>query len=307
MKEITRVHLAKVAYDVELDAKRQLERYLEALGDQTDQEVMTDIESRMVELLAERGVMAGGVITTEDVSSIKTRLGAPEDFAETHDNKASAEGEPGEDEKRLYRDTDNAIVGGVLSGLSRYFSLDPVVVRLIFFLLVLITHGAAVVLYLVLWFIVPAARTAGQKLQMSGKPITAASIREFSTREFTNERLATIRRVASYGIGIMMIVMMAVALMVTVAFGLRFSTINEPSGLLSSIALTLSGLLATLFCGLMAHTFLRQRFTAQRGNELALIAVVGLVSFAVFVALNLSSMSGAVFDAPVRDTIPGLL
>ena len=54
MKEITRIHLAKVAYDIELDAKHDLEKYIDALGKHTDSDVMIDIESRMVELLAER-------------------------------------------------------------------------------------------------------------------------------------------------------------------------------------------------------------------------------------------------------------
>ena len=69
MKEITRIHLAKTAFSVEIDAKKSLERYLNSIQKNmhADAEAMKEIEARMVEILAERGVMKEGVISDDDV------------------------------------------------------------------------------------------------------------------------------------------------------------------------------------------------------------------------------------------------
>ena len=69
MKEITRIHLAKTAFSVEIDAKKSLEKYLNSIQKNmhADAEAMKEIEARMVEILAERGVMKEGVISDDDV------------------------------------------------------------------------------------------------------------------------------------------------------------------------------------------------------------------------------------------------
>ena len=63
MKEITRIHLAKTAFSVEIDAKKSLEKYLNSIQKNmhADAEAMKEIEARMVEILAERGVMKEGL------------------------------------------------------------------------------------------------------------------------------------------------------------------------------------------------------------------------------------------------------
>lgn len=89
MNEITRIHLAKVPYDIEVGAKKDLEGYLKVLElYASDEELLNDIEIRITELLAERGVSEGGVITKKDVAAVRKKLGEPEDFAdETADAK----------------------------------------------------------------------------------------------------------------------------------------------------------------------------------------------------------------------------
>jgi translation elongation factor EF-Tu-like GTPase len=78
MKEITRIHIAKNPYDIEIDAKKALQKYINRLESYTDDaELLEDVEIRVTELLAERGIDANGVITSEDVTAIRTQLGEP--------------------------------------------------------------------------------------------------------------------------------------------------------------------------------------------------------------------------------------
>jgi len=296
MKEITRIHIAKVAYDIEIDAKKDLEHYIAELAKHTDEEVMQDIEARIVELLAENKVVAGGVITKTDVSKVRDQLGEPADFADG--DKASVPpvaDEAPEVDKRLYRDVDNALLGGVLSGVAAYIQLDPTVVRLLFVILVLISHGSAIIVYALMWFIVPPARTAGQKLQMQGKPITAASIREFSEREFTNERVAAIRTGAIIiaGLG-----MLACALMATVAtLIVMLHSLQQFDGSLLSVSmnglLMLGGILVTAFFGLLADTLFRRNFDERRLKNIALFGMTILLCGAAMIALRLT-LGGAI-------------
>ena len=81
MKEITRIHIAKTAYDIELAAKKAIEKYITALERYADDpELLGDIEIRITELLKERGVQAGGVITADDVAAVRAQLGEPSEF-----------------------------------------------------------------------------------------------------------------------------------------------------------------------------------------------------------------------------------
>lgn len=120
MKEITRVHIAKQPYDIEVEAKKDLEKYMKKLELYAgDEEILADIEIRITELLAEAGVEKGGVITSAEVASVRERLGEPEEFAS--ENQAVVEDEPAQRPmKRLFRDMDGALLGGVLKGVAHF-------------------------------------------------------------------------------------------------------------------------------------------------------------------------------------------
>lgn len=77
--------------------------------------------------------------------------------------------------KKLYRSQENKVIGGVARGLAAYFGTDVAVIRILFVLL-LIPGGAGLIIYLVLWFITPTAKTVTQKMQMEGTPITLSNI-----------------------------------------------------------------------------------------------------------------------------------
>lgn len=179
MNEITRIHLAKVAYDIEVSAKKHLQKYIKELEEHVSGvDVLTDIEIRMTELLSERRVKAGGVITNDDVAAVRKQLGEPYEFAEEDGDIAvgPVETDP-KHKRRFFRDTHGAILGGVLSGIALYAKVDALWVRIGFILILIGSFGFAFFGYLIMWAIVPPAKSATDRLRQAGKPVTIASIR----------------------------------------------------------------------------------------------------------------------------------
>ena len=130
-------------------------------------------------------------------------MGSAEDISESTD--ADLEPEAPRIPRRLYRDTENAKLGGVCAGIGRYFNLDPVWVRLALFLPLLLAcfgsvpflrwfsplfgnlFGIFLICYFIMWFAVPAARSARQKLEMNGEKITAQAIGETTAAAANND------------------------------------------------------------------------------------------------------------------------
>ena len=120
MKEITRIHIARTPYSAEVDAKKALEEYLAAIKKSlsADDDAMREIEARIVEILAGRGIASEGVITHKEIEAVEAQLGAPSDFAdedaaETFDDQAN-----NASERRLMRDTSRGVLGGVCAGIA---------------------------------------------------------------------------------------------------------------------------------------------------------------------------------------------
>ena len=165
MKEITRIHLAKTPFSVEVDAKKSLEKYLNLIQKNmhAEPEAMREIEARMVELLAERGVAKDGVIGNDDVLAVQKQMGEPRDFSDD-DEAVETDDEPERSEcseRRLMRDTEHALIGGVCAGIAAYWGTNPLWIRLLFIFSPFITFGAAVLIYIVMWLSVPEARQGG--------------------------------------------------------------------------------------------------------------------------------------------------
>ena len=192
MNEITKIHLARVSYDIDVSAKKELEKYLSAVRKSLGEEIdaMEDIEIRMTEILATRGVVKDSVITENDIKAIKEQLGAPADFS-GDDGSSKKTGEDWRDNvftrgkdgekttKKFYRDTDNAMLGGVIAGLAAYTGWDVTVLRILFAIFTIFPGwGSPILIYLVLWAVVPAAETASEKLEMRGEPVDIESIKE---------------------------------------------------------------------------------------------------------------------------------
>jgi phage shock protein PspC (stress-responsive transcriptional regulator) len=181
MHEIRKIHLGRQAFTIAADAYKELQDYLHAIEDQVeDPEVVHEVESRMAELLSERGISQDKVVLTSDITFLRDQLGKPEDFTEEADQPTgkSAAATP---TKRFFRDTENAMVAGVSAGLAQYFGIDPLIIRLLF-ILGAFAGGWGIILYLILWLLVPEAKTPSERLQMAGKPITVNSLKEVVVR-----------------------------------------------------------------------------------------------------------------------------
>lgn len=198
MNEITRIHLARTPYEIDIEAKKALERYTKdikaSLGDDID--IYDDIEIRMTEILADRGVHASSVITLDDIDAIKSQLGEPSDFASNQSVDEDSErwqdnfftrGKDSKDStatKRYYRDEEHALLGGVIAGLAAYTGWDVTLLRILFVVLVIVpSFGTMIILYIAIWIIAPAAKTTSEKLEMRGEPVNLESIKE-SAKKF---------------------------------------------------------------------------------------------------------------------------
>ncbi len=209
MKEVIKCSIAGVAFTLDTDAYDTLRRYLDTLNDTyrttpDGPEIVADIEARIAELIltAQDG---SRVVDLPLVRNIIAQLGTPEDISGRWESPA--DGTP-RIPRRFYRDTANARLGGVCSGVGRYFDIDPVWIRLAFFLPLLCSFFGWIplvgwtgpimgnlffiftVCYCVAWFVVPAARSPRQKLEMNGERITAQSIRETAAASNDADRKA---------------------------------------------------------------------------------------------------------------------
>lgn len=197
MKEVIKCSIAGVAFT--LDTLNDTYRTTP-----DGPEIVADIEARIAELIltAQDG---SRVVDLPLVRNIIAQLGTPEDISGR--GESPADGTP-RIPRRFYRDTANARLGGVCSGVGRYFDIDPVWIRLAFFLPLLCSFFGWIplvgwtgpimgnlffiftVCYCVAWFVVPAARSPRQKLEMNGERITAQSIRETAAASNDADRKA---------------------------------------------------------------------------------------------------------------------
>ncbi|MFN8240209.1 MAG: PspC domain-containing protein, partial [Bacteroidales bacterium] len=124
------------------------------------------------------------VISLEDVRDAISVLGTPEDIDENDTLSAKEKfSRPGY--HRMYRDADNRILGGVCAGMSAYWNFEVWAIRIIFLVLAL-AAGIGVLTYLVLWIVLPEAKTTAQKIEMKGEPVNIHNIKESVRKEFEN-------------------------------------------------------------------------------------------------------------------------
>lgn len=197
MKKTFTINISGSIFHIDDDAFEKLQKYLHMLNKHFNaavegQEILQDIEARISELFLEKTNNKVEVITNLMVDEVIARMGNPEDFMDQEEEEPSktkaATEQPEAEQKirrRLYRDGDNRVLGGVCSGLGAYFNIDPVILRIIF-VLVLFMGGASIPVYFILWIVVPKARTTAQKLEMQGKEATVTNIAQ-SIKEEVNE------------------------------------------------------------------------------------------------------------------------
>ncbi|MDD5639705.1 MAG: PspC domain-containing protein [Candidatus Pacebacteria bacterium] len=183
MEKTTSINLGGSAFIIEEGAYQNLKNYLESvrrnISSEADRdEVMIDIEMSIAEKLKEKSSLNKQVITASDIEELIEVMGHPEDFYENNEEGSSKEKEQSDMIKRkLYRNSDDMIIGGVCSGIASYFNIEPVLIRLVAFLLIF-CNGFGIFAYIILWIIIPVAETKSQKLEMRGSPLTVAAIEQ---------------------------------------------------------------------------------------------------------------------------------
>ncbi len=207
MNEITKIHLGRQAFTISVDAYKALQEYLHAIARQVGgKDVAEEVELRMAELLTERGVTGDKVILPKDVAYLKEQLGEPGDFGDEESEKKADDASAS---KRLFRDTEHGMLAGVCAGIAKYFSVDPLWVRLAFIGLVF-AGASGVLLYIILWLIVPEAKTGSERLQMQGKPVTVDALKDVVDRADVKGVAKRAGNVASKAVQSVLKVMLAV-------------------------------------------------------------------------------------------------
>jgi len=181
MKKTVHVNVGGFAFVMEEVAYEQLSMYLNNvrrnLGNDVDaNEVMNDIESRIAELFREALRTSGKeVVDTSLIDQVVLVMGKPEDYGDGTENTKTQEQTYQEPTQRtLFRDGENKMLGGVAAGLANYFGWDPVILRIIFVVLI----GVLAPVYVILWMIVPEAKTTADKLRMRGQPVNVDTIKQ---------------------------------------------------------------------------------------------------------------------------------
>ena len=210
MDKTKNISLGGFSFLIEENAYTALSQYLaevrQHLQHNSDRdEIIFDVEQRMAELLKERTANRE-VIMHQDVLYLIEVLGKPEQYVEDEETDKATNAAPEASaqafsaNKPLYRDIDDCKIGGVLSGMAHYFNISPTMLRIAFAVCLILSFvvsyrwiflfngvsWAIIILYILLWMIVPAAVTTAQKLEMQGAAVTLDSLASYKSSSTTS-------------------------------------------------------------------------------------------------------------------------
>lgn len=180
MKKTFSININGLLFNIDEDAFEKLNSYLKTLKKHfknTDggDDIVTDIEARIAEILKTRLKDLQQIIGISDVDYTIETLGQPFEMDEENEVGSTKKSKRSYSKKRIFRDPDNQIFGGVASGLAAYFNIDLVIIRLIFVLSILI-GGVGIIIYLTLWALTPYASTTAEKIEMEGETVDIKNI-----------------------------------------------------------------------------------------------------------------------------------
>lgn len=204
MNKTFNVNINGMMFVIDMDAYDLLSDYLDTLHQyfakkDDGAEIVADIEARISEILYEKTQQCRLIVSLHDVEEVITQIGKPEDMVEVDidetpegvveekievENPEMETPEPPKTKRRLFRDLQNKLVGGVCSGLACYIGADPTFVRLAAVALMFLSFSTVFWIYIILWIIVPEARTPLQRMQMKGESPTLENIGKSVTDTF---------------------------------------------------------------------------------------------------------------------------
>ena len=190
MKKTLTVNLGGTVFHIDEDAYRLLDNYLSNLKihfrkEAGADEIIDDIERRISELFAEKLTAGSQVITITDVEEVIARMGKPEDMEAENDSEPSIGNATRTTiHRRLYRNPDDKLLGGVISGMAAYLGWDVTLLRLLLLVVLICGVGTLIPVYIVCWLVIPEARTAAEKLSTRGEAVTVENIGKTVTDGF---------------------------------------------------------------------------------------------------------------------------
>jgi phage shock protein PspC (stress-responsive transcriptional regulator) len=190
MKITVSINLGGYSFNIDEDAYAELKMYLKNLelhfaGEESSSEILSDIETRMAEIFRTKLTNFKQVINIDDVRQVISVLGTPEDISDNEGPTAREKfSSPGY--HRMYRDTDHRVIGGVCAGIAAYWDIELWLIRLIFFALAMM--GVGILIYLILYIVIPEAKTTAEKIEMKGNPVNIHNIKDSVKKEFDTVR-----------------------------------------------------------------------------------------------------------------------
>ncbi|MBZ4041834.1 PspC domain-containing protein [Flavobacterium hibisci] len=182
MNKTVNINLGGMFFHIDEDAYLKLTRYFDAIkrslnNSSGQDEIIKDIEMRVSELLTEKQKSEKHVVGLKDVDEVIAVMGQPEDYRlEDEENANKSFNYDNRKHKKLYRDKEKGMIGGVATGLGHYFGVDAVWIKIVFLIFVFAGFGTGILAYFVLWVVTPEAVTTSEKLEMTGEPVTISNI-----------------------------------------------------------------------------------------------------------------------------------
>lgn len=327
MKKTYNINITGYGFVIDDDAYHVLYDYLITLDEictkAGEQEISTDIEQRIAEIFNERlDHDRRTILTMQDVEEVISRMGRPEEIVDVEIEEVEPAPErPAEPEKpaeeprrwvggkafnhptrkRLFRDKEGAVFGGVCAGLGWYLGVDPVWIRIIWVVLTLITGSTLAWIYLILWICVPAAKTPYQRMQMMGIDSSVGNVGKVVTGDYSGAASSGLHSGIAKGV---LLFFLIIALLVVGSFLLavgvslfgclvalclpayEFTTagVENPKLILGCVV---GG---ALVAGIPAFLLFRSIVSAMRARELSPLSAGQWVLLGVFWLLGLASV-----------------
>ena len=198
MNKTVNINLGGIFFHIDEVAYQKLKRYIDAIRRSLSDdpkgrdEIISDIELRIGELLSERVKDVRQVVSEADIEEVIGVMGQPEDYLVdeelfTEETKRSYSRSTRREKtsgKKLFRDGDDKFLGGVASGIAYYFDVDVIWVRIAILVTVFAGFGSGLLIYIIMWILLPEAKTTTDKLQMEGEPVNISNIEKRVRAEF---------------------------------------------------------------------------------------------------------------------------
>lgn len=226
MNTTVNINLCGMAFTINEDAYKKLSIYIKSYEDKyDDKEIAKDIEARLAELFTEYLSKLGRqIIEIEDVERAIEQIGEPNQEEQSEGQEATKQAaQPKKLKKKFYRDTLCGVIGGVSSGIAAYAGIETSIVRLLWVLLFLICNPLAIIAYIVMWIVLPDAKTPQQRLEMQSKELTTENIQKETEKIITKRGnhgcLSVLGKVFIVGSAIFILIIIITSLTIFAFFG----------------------------------------------------------------------------------------